>query len=137
MPARADAPRGAPPAGPSSPLAFRDVAQAWGLPVFESKRVQAVDLDGDGWPDLVFNTGERVFLNRPAPGGPGRRFVDFTEESGLKPKEGRGATVMAWGDVDNDGDVDCFYGRYCDFAPEKKRKDDDGRRNEIWLNDGK
>ncbi len=123
------------PAG-ASPPPFAEVAHAWGLPDFPAGRVAAVDLDGDGWPDLVFNAGERVFRSAAREDGKGRRFVDVTEAAGLKPKEGRGATVLAWGDVDGDGDVDCFYGRYCDFAADAKKKDDDGRRSEIYLNDG-
>lgn len=96
-----------------------------------------MDLDGDGWTDLVFNSGERVFRNSPREDGTGRRFVEVTDGAGLRPKEGRGATVLAWGDVDGDGDVDCFYGRYGDFAADSKKKNDDGLRSEVRLNDGK
>ena len=122
------------------PPRFADVAAEVGLPSFDAGRAASVDLDGDGWPDLVFGAGQRVFRNAPGPDGKGRRFVEVTDETGLKPKdpkEGRGATVLAWGDVDDDGDVDCFYGRYGDFAAEGKKKSDDGLRSEIRLNDGK
>jgi enediyne biosynthesis protein E4 len=119
------------------PPAFEEAAAAWGLPAFAAGRSVAVDLDGDGWPDLVCNSGERVFRNEATPDGKGRRFVDVTDAAGLAPKEGRGASILAWGDVDGDGDVDCFYGRYSDFAAEAKKKNDDGLRSEIRLNDGK
>jgi hypothetical protein len=125
------------PAAAPAVAGFEDVAERWGLPAFPAGRSAAVDLDGDGWPDLVCNAGARVFRNEAAPGG-GRRFVEVTETAGLAPEGGRrGASVLAWGDVDGDGDVDCFYGRYGDFEAEAKRKDDDGLRSEVRLNDGK
>lgn len=115
----------------------RERAHEFGLPVFEARRVSTVDLDGDGFADLVFNAGERVFRNAPAADGASRTFIETTETSGLKPKEGRGADVVAFGDVDNDGDVDCFYGRNRDLSTPEKQAKDDGLRSEIRLNDGK
>jgi hypothetical protein len=123
-----------PPAAPPPP-AFLDLARAAGLPTDEVRRAAAVDLDGDGRADLVFDAGKRVFLNRTEKGR--LTFVEATKETGLRPETGRGADVLAWGDVDGDGDVDCFYGRYGDFAAETKKKNDDGLRSEIFLNDGK
>jgi len=114
----------------------RERASELALPVFEARRVTSVDLDGDGWADLVFNAGHRVLHNAPAPDGKGRTFVDVTAQTGLEPASGRGADVLAFGDVDDDGDVDCFYGRNGDFAADEKKKNDDGRRSEIYLNDG-
>jgi hypothetical protein len=122
-----------------APLAvpFRDAAKETGIAGFEPGRACFVDLDGDGWADVVFGCGKRVFRNEPAADGAGRRFREVTAETGLWPKEGRGADVLAWGDVDGDGDVDGYYGRSGDFAAESKRKNDDGRRSEVLLNDGK
>ncbi len=113
----------------------RERADEFGLPKFDARRVSSVDLDGDGFADLVFNAGERVFRN--ASWSAGRAFIDVTATSGLKPTEGRGADVVAFGDVDNDGDVDCFYGRNRDVSTPDKKSKDDGRRSEILLNDGK
>src|SRR5262245_36745735 len=96
-----------PPPAPPPPPAFLDLARAAGLPTEEVKRAAAVDLDGDGRADLVFDAGKRVFLNRTEKGR--LRFVETTKEAGLLPAVGRGADVLAWGDVDGDGDVDCFY----------------------------
>ncbi len=128
------------PAAPPAPPPVRERAAEFGLPAFEARRCAAVDLDGNGYADLVFNAGQRVFFNYERPAGSGlraRAFVEATDETGLKPKEGRGADVLAFGDVNGDGFVDCFYGRNCDFGTEAKKKNDDGRRSEILLNDGK
>lgn len=137
---RGDEPPPAPAPLPQLAPAFLDLARAAGLPEFEAKRAAAVDLDGDGKADLVFNSGARVFMNRTEQNR--LTFVETTKEAGLAPATGpipapgRGAEVLTWGDVDGDGDIDCFYGRYCDFAAAAKSKNDDGLRSEIYLNDG-
>jgi hypothetical protein len=102
---------------------FEDIATAAGL----SSRNRFVewgaglpDLDNDGWPDLFYVTGNVypeveatmpeyphrspaiVFRNR----GGGSSFEDVTDRSGsgvTTPRSSRGA---AFGDVDNDGDLD-------------------------------
>jgi enediyne biosynthesis protein E4 len=101
---------------------FEDIATAAGLAV-QNRWVEwgagMPDLDNDGWPDLFFVTGhvypeiERhlpqyphqgprlVFRNRT-----GQRFSDVSAESGpgaTTPRSSRGA---AFGDFDNDGDLD-------------------------------
>jgi hypothetical protein len=100
---------------------FEDAATATGLSV-ESRFVEwgagMPDLDNDGWPDVVYVTGNVypeiearlpayphrgprvVFRNR------GGAFEDVSRESGpgaTTPHSSRGA---AFGDFDNDGDVD-------------------------------
>jgi enediyne biosynthesis protein E4 len=101
---------------------FEDVATAAGLAVqnrFVEWGAGMPDLDNDGWPDLVYVTGNVypevealmpefphkspivVFRNRG-----GTRFEDVSTRSGpgaLTPRSSRGA---AFGDIDNDGDVD-------------------------------
>ena len=101
---------------------FEDVATAVGLAV-QNRYVEwgagMPDLDNDGWPDLVYVTGNVypevearmpeyphkspivVFRNQG-----GARFEDVTMRSGpgaATPQSSRGA---AFGDIDNDGDVD-------------------------------
>ncbi|MCC7137983.1 MAG: CRTAC1 family protein [Planctomycetes bacterium] len=133
---RAEPPPAAPPAaGAPAPRAVEDRAAAMGIPVFDAGRCAAVDLDGDGDADLVVNAGRRVLRNDRSAGG--TTFVDVTAQSGLAPAEGvRGADALAWGDVDGDGDLDCWYGRSRDSAPGAKEGKTDGLRSEIRLNDG-
>lgn len=128
---------------------FEDRTDAWGVTGAEGGRLQAVDLDGDRYPDLVvtqvfanarddLDAGTRyhhVLMNRAAEGG-GRTFVDETEASGLIQNRdggvGTAATLFVYGDVDNDGDLDAFAGRYFDAGTE----DATGDCSEILLNDG-
>jgi hypothetical protein len=83
------------------------------------------DCDGDGWPDLYFPAYAEHFLLANEGGA---RFVDRTENSGLREATanrlfaGRGA---AWGDVDNDGDLDLFVTGYADA------------RHFLFINDGR
>lgn len=124
----------------------------WGLEAVLGTRLQAIDLDRDGYPDLLVEGANgradatkptaRVLMNRPKAGG-GRQFVDETVASGVgairegtKPGDGklRAMQFSVAADVDNDGDVDLFSGTYVDPT---KPDLDSGDRNEILLNDGK
>jgi hypothetical protein len=96
---------------------FEDVANAAGLGV-ENRHVEwgagLPDLDNDGWPDLVYVTGnvypeiERVMPQYPHRGprvvfrNEGGRFVRGADAFGPA-RSSRGA---AFGDYDNDGDLD-------------------------------
>ena len=77
------------------------------------------DLDNDGWPDLVYVTGnvypeiERELPNYPHRGPRvifrnrnGVRFEDVTALSGPGPVTPHSSRGAAFGDFDNDGDVD-------------------------------
>ncbi len=82
------------------------------------------DCDGDGWPDLYFPAyAEHILLRNEN----GQRFVDVTGQTGLAEATanllfaGRGA---AWGDVDNDGDLDLFVTGYANA------------RHFLFINDG-
>ncbi|MHC4821803.1 MAG: CRTAC1 family protein, partial [Planctomycetota bacterium] len=104
-------------------LTFRDLSAVSGGPVdfgtpyssVEKASGGFVDVDGDGWDDLITLTGKDLpcgyFLNRPAEGG-GREYVPAPPGNGLdegEPLAQDGASITS-GDVDNDGDVDLYIG---------------------------
>ncbi|MEW5906517.1 MAG: CRTAC1 family protein [Elusimicrobiota bacterium] len=140
---------------------FSDMAPALGISSVPCQTPYWADLDGDGWPDAALHRthggpGAAVFMNRPSPAG--RTFEDVTAPSGINSHPSASTasapgSFLAFADVDNDGDLDLFRGRYCEF--EKPRADpktgaalrdaagnivyeraDDGLRSEILLNDG-
>ena len=106
---------------PASPIAIND-----------HSRLAFVDLDGDGCDDIVAHD---LFPNRnTTPPTPFSHLIyrshcdgTFTEigaETGLATVA---AGFFAFGDVDNDGDQDCFAGLDVPLA---------GQHHSFWLNDG-
>ena len=101
------------------------------IPINDHSRLAFVDLDGDGFDDVVTHS---LFPN-PQKGIPfehlvfrnnhDKTFADFSDESGLR---GVQAAFFTFGDVDNDGDQDCFAGLDIDLP---------GQTSSLWLNDGK
>lgn len=149
------------PAGAADGPYFVNVASAAGLAGVSAQNPVWADLDGDGWPDAVLGSTfgaqtSYVFLSSPAAGG--RVFRDFTAESGLNSAPGQGAApraggALVFGDMDNDGDLDLFSARYCEFEKPGTdpgsgevlkgadgkiiyEKADDGLRSAVLLNDG-
>ncbi|MFK7927002.1 MAG: FG-GAP repeat domain-containing protein [Myxococcota bacterium] len=103
---------------------FEEATLENGLQGVEGTRLVAVDFDGDGWTDLHVHRGSagvreefgadgvrRSWLLRNNQGG---GFTDVTESSGIRATRdgegGRAGAVVAFGDVDNDGDLDVFTG---------------------------
>lgn len=129
--------------------AYVETTDDWGLTDVTGVHYEAGDLDGDGYPDLLVTEGTTntrdvwpdsrlrfVMMNRDNGAG-GRTFVDETDTSGLLVARdgnttGTSHNFYVEGDVDNDGDMDLFAGRYYDAGSE----DATGDCSEIYLNDG-
>ncbi|MEO7108893.1 MAG: CRTAC1 family protein [Polyangiaceae bacterium] len=121
---------------------FKDVFNDVGLAGALGRRVTFGDLDGDGYPDFIaIETGvtrglQHLYMNRPGPNG-ARTFVDATADSGITKNrqgtDGQTALMVAFGDVDGDGDLDLFSGSYSQQPSGAEFVADS---NEIYLNDG-
>ncbi len=83
---------------------FTNVTAKVGLPDHELFRPPAawIDLDGDGWEDLLI--GHRIFRNLN-----GERFEEYTDRSNLRLPEDVSNYVVA--DYDRDGHVDFYIAR--------------------------
>ena len=93
---------------------FTDVSPSAGMPIFATRLYDVpdldlsftgnfVDIDSDGWPDLLVSVdfkGSRVLHNQ----GDGT-FVDVTDTDVINDENGMGSAI---GDYDNDGDLDWF-----------------------------
>jgi VCBS repeat protein len=119
---------------------FTDVTRQVGLDgIVQAFTLFAVDFDNDGWMDLFVVrpfTHYRLYRNR----GDGT-FVDVTQASGLldakAPDQIAASWIAAWGDVDNDGDLDLFLANWGFRMPlltglmDKPRMD-----SKLFLNEG-
>ena len=115
---------------------FLDASETWGLPDIlpTGYRISAIDYNGDGWPDLFIRSGNDI--DQPndrktwlLKNEEGQKFIDVTYESGIlvgRDGENRPGQVAAFGDVDNDGDLDVYLASPIDGA----------YTPEIALNDG-
>lgn len=103
---------------------FRDATADWGLDALEVRgtRIAVGDVNDDGWADLFVRAGGNgvdewdgtrrswLLVND------GTRFSDVTESSGIRWTRlnqsgvGRPGEVVAFADVDNDGDTDVYTG---------------------------
>lgn len=100
------------------------------IPINDHSRLAFVDINGDGWDDAVMHSlfpnaqkgipmEHLIFLNNKD-----GTFRDASVESGLKDVQ---AGFLVFGDVDNDGDEDCFAGLDIDLP---------GKTSQLLLNDG-
>jgi hypothetical protein len=110
---------------------FEDVTRRCGLPRGHRLSTVAawVDIDGDGWEDLIL--GGRVYRNEG-----GKRFVDYTSRCNLRlPRDASGVIVA---DYDRDGKLDLYVTRIC--RPGKKSwlagKSGDSLGNRLFRNLG-
>ncbi len=127
--------------------AFREVTAEWGLTGVEGVRLSVTDIDMDGWPDLfvrrgaaridALDTGDGARRSWLLRNEPGAGFTDVTIESGiLTPRgdlggKGRPVSGAAFGDIDNDGDMDAFLAMHTDDLEISM-----GEHSELFLNDG-
>ena len=104
--------------------AFAARSAEWGLEDIHGSALTVVDLNGDGWQDLLVldaadmsTMKSRAYLNTALNGR--RVFVDFTQESGIFAFPGgfRAPAFATSGDVDNDGDADLLLGAWNNAAP--------------------
>jgi hypothetical protein len=125
---------------------FEDVATAAGLGI-QNRHVEwgagLPDLDNDGRPDIVYVTGnvypevERVLPQYPHRGPrivfrnvDGQRFADVSSMSGEGATAAHSSRGAAFGDIDNDGDVDVLI-MNMNERPSLLRNDYSGRNG--WL----
>lgn len=113
---------------------FVDVAPALGMDQTQRRLSEggvgcAVgDYDDDGDPDLYVGTYGRNLLYRNETGEGRPRFVEVAASAGLV--DPHSVVGAAWGDVDNDGDLDLFVAAY-------ERVDGVQQpRNQLFLNEG-
>lgn len=131
---------------------FVEVTDELGLSDAPSMRISVGDLNGDDYPDLFIHDDtdwgnwdvmNRMYIYLNVEGDtPGtRKFVDFTEESGIRANrratnDGRHSDLAIFADVDNDGDLDYFAGMYyhrLEYIPDPIDWLD---YNDLFLNDG-
>ena len=126
---------------------FSDITASSGLENQKMQKAYAVDVNGDGYIDIVTITGVdyfnnrkpmRLFMNEANPANGDRHFVDKTEwsniNSNVNPADtGRQTTCAAFADVDNDGDADMVTAHYFHRIENYK---DVGDRCQVLLNDG-
>ncbi len=100
---------------------FVDATDTAGLDgIYQTHIITAADYDNDGWMDLFFSapfSHFRLFRNNRD-----GTFRDVTFKSGLlpgPPEENQfiETWISAWGDVDNDGDLDLFLGQRAQRIP--------------------
>jgi len=130
---------------PGTPI-FREATSDWLLDAIGAAgtRLDAVDFDNDGYPDLVVRTGGDLrddfsdggvrtsWLLRNTGNG---TFEDVTQSSGFRTARdgsalGQPGDTIAFADIDNDGDLDAIAGYV------EKVGAANGGHTEVLINDG-
>ena len=105
---------------PSGEWRFTDVTEGSGFDRhFYGMGAACGDYDGDGRTDVLLTGvgGTRLMHNDG-----GGRFSEAGRPAGLVDQTGEWSTAAAWFDMDNDGDLDLFVGRYVGWTPELDRE---------------
>ncbi len=112
---------------------FREVTAEVGLPtklISTSESCAIVDLDGDGWEDIIL--GEHIYQNLE-----GKRFQDVTPICNLRlPRDGVGVAVA---DYDRDGLMDIYVTRPGESKIDSwltGKSGDPNKGNQLWRNKG-
>jgi hypothetical protein len=101
---------------PGGAIRFTDITEGSGFDVpFYGMGAACGDFDNDGAVDVLLTGvgGEKLFRNLG-----GGRFADVSRDAGLGEAPGRWSTAATWADVDNDGDLDLYVGRYVRWSRE-------------------
>jgi hypothetical protein len=96
---------------------FQDVTMEAGLdlPWVYTHGVAVADFDRDGWPDLVVTGyGKLALLHNESDGSKGRRFVDVTEQVGLR--DTAWSSSVGWADLDGDGWPELYVCHYVNWS---------------------
>jgi hypothetical protein len=131
----------------SGVTAFREATSDWGLDALavHGTRLAVLDFDNDGWPDLFVRRGGNGSDNFALGGvrhswllrnDEGRGFLDVTQISGIRATRtgstaGRPGEVVAFADIDNDGNVDVYTGMSTGIDGAFP-----GETSEVMFNDG-
>ncbi|MCB0737939.1 MAG: CRTAC1 family protein, partial [Bacteroidetes bacterium] len=119
---------------------MKDITQQVGLGDIVCFRPHVIDLNNDGYQDLLILNDSTIFVYLNQDNGTGgRHFVDFTTESAINQNPRypnalhRRVMNLSMADIDNDGDPDLIS---CNYYHRLKNYSDNGDFCDCLINDG-